>query len=94
MADTLILASLSREPKHGYVLEAHITKLSLGRVMLGKATIYKVLKRLTQDGLIEKLSSVARGRRTEYQITPAGRSQLGRDLALLRQTLRVFDDRL
>lgn len=93
LIDTLILASLSRSPKHGYVLDALITNVSLGRIMPGKAAIYKVLRRLQREGLVQELTG-ASSRRREYDITPAGRSQLGRDLALLRRTLQAFDDRL
>src|SRR4051812_46131189 len=92
LIDTLILASLSRSPKHGYVLDAHVTNVSLGRIMPGKAAVYKVLGRLDREGLVNELPSVG-GRRKEYEITSAGRSQLGRDLMLLRRTLQAFDDR-
>jgi DNA-binding PadR family transcriptional regulator len=91
LVDTLILASLRRSPKHGYVLEAHVTNVSLGRVLPGHATVYKALKRLAKDELIIPLESEPSDRRRYYDITRKGKAQLGRDLALLRRVLEAFD---
>jgi len=94
LVDTLILASLSREPRHGYRLEAHVVNISGGRIMPGRSTVYKALGRLVREGLVIELVSAPGDRRRYYDITGDGRSQLGRDLRLLRGVVQAFDLRM
>lgn len=91
LVDTLILATLSKNPAHGYGLQAQIENFSFGRVSLGSASIYRTLRRMCRDGLIVPLAKEPGERTRYYDITQAGRNQLGRDLALLRRLLKAFD---
>ncbi|HVQ45072.1 MAG TPA: helix-turn-helix transcriptional regulator [Candidatus Saccharimonadia bacterium] len=84
---------MSREPRHGYELEAHVTNISRGRVASGNATVYKAVKRLAGDGLVTVMVGSQGDRRRYYEITREGRAQLGRDLGLLRRTVQAFDER-
>jgi DNA-binding PadR family transcriptional regulator len=94
LADTLILASLSRQPRYGYELEGHIVNISYGRISPGWSTTYKALRRLARQGFIKELDRLPGDRRRYYDITESGRAQLGRDLALMRGIVRAFDMRL
>jgi DNA-binding PadR family transcriptional regulator len=49
-----ILLSLSSEPKHGYAIAKDVQMLSLERVVLSTSTLYTALKRLLEDGWIER----------------------------------------
>ncbi len=64
----LVLTSLAGGPRHGYALISEIEDIA--GVVLGPGTLYGVLARLEQDGLIEALP--AEDRRRPYRITGAG----------------------
>jgi PadR family transcriptional regulator, regulatory protein PadR len=91
-----ILLSLAPEPKHGYAISKEIQVLSQGRVVLSVSTLYTLLKRLLDDGLIERSEDQAiideTGRpRKVYQLTDLGQSVLSVDLARLRSILAVAE---
>ena len=68
----LVLASLADGAKHGYAITADITEQA--GVTLGPGTLYAVLARLEERGLIEGLP--AEGRRRPYRLTAAGATEL------------------
>jgi DNA-binding PadR family transcriptional regulator len=72
----LVLTSLAEGPKHGYALIKDIE--AFAGVSMGAGTLYGVIAKLEEAGLIEPLP--AEERRHPYQITPNG-------TALLRQRL-------
>ena len=72
----LVLTSLAEGPKHGYALIKDIE--GFAGVRMGAGTLYGVIAKLEEAGLIEPLP--AEERRHPYRITPAG-------TALLRQRL-------
>ena len=84
----LVLASLAEGPKHGYAITRDI-EAAVG-VRLGPGTLYAVIARLDDRGLIEGLP--AEGRRRPYRITATGAQALAgeatrmRDLATLTLT--------
>jgi DNA-binding PadR family transcriptional regulator len=92
LIDTLILFSLGQESQYGYKIEAHVVNLAIGRVMPGRSTIYKALKRLIKEGFV--VAAGKEGRRQYYEITQAGEHQLKRDISLLRRLLRAYELRL
>jgi DNA-binding PadR family transcriptional regulator len=61
----LVLTSLTGGPKHGYSLIQDIEEMS--GVSLGPGTLYGVLARLEEEGLVEALA--ADDRRRPYRIT-------------------------
>ncbi|HEY2791209.1 MAG TPA: helix-turn-helix transcriptional regulator [Micromonosporaceae bacterium] len=81
----LVLASLAAGAKHGYAITQDVAAET--GVTLGPGTLYAVIARLEQRGLIEELP--AEGRRRPYRMTPAGSAELAaqarrmRDLATL-----------
>lgn len=77
----LVLTSLAEGAKHGYAITQDIAA-EVG-VHLGPGTLYGVLSRLEDDGLIEALP--AQGRRRPYRITPAGQQALALQVQHLRR---------
>lgn len=54
-----ILLSLSMEPRHGYAIMKDVQSLSEGRVILSTGTLYGALKRLLEQGWIERTKTPA-----------------------------------
>jgi DNA-binding PadR family transcriptional regulator len=68
----LVLTSLAAGPMHGYALIKDIE--SIAHVTLGPGTLYGVLNRLEEQGLVEPLA--AEERRRPYRLTGAGAAAL------------------
>lgn len=70
----LVLASLAGGRKHGYALIADAAELSSGRVRLKAGTLYAVLDRLVEQGLVVVAGDeVVDGRNRRYfEITQTG----------------------
>jgi PadR family transcriptional regulator len=86
-----ILLSLASGPKHGYAIAKDVKVLSEARVTLSVSTLYTVLKRLLEDGWIERAGEVAglegrEERRKAYALTGQGQ----RILAAERQRLTAL----
>jgi DNA-binding PadR family transcriptional regulator len=86
----LVLTSLSGGEKHGYALAKDIEDFSSTR--LGPGTLYGVLARLEQRGLIEALP--ADDRRHPYRITGRGAEVLGAYASRLQHVAAVSNARL
>jgi DNA-binding PadR family transcriptional regulator len=71
-ATILVLTSLSGGPKHGYAIIKDIEVIS--GVSFGPGTLYGVLARLEEEGLIETMA--AEGPRRPYRITATGATAL------------------
>ncbi len=72
-----ILLSLAPQPKHGYAIMKDVEALSHGRVRLSTGTLYGALKRMLEQGWIERIDEDGgkeNGRiRKSYQLTDIGR---------------------
>jgi DNA-binding PadR family transcriptional regulator len=86
----LVLASLADEPKHGYAITQDVAE-TMG-VRLGAGTLYAVISRLEEQGLIEPLESA--DRRRPYRITAAGAEALARQSSRMSQVASVAQARL
>ncbi len=85
--DGLILATLAREPLHGYAVIDALKAKSGGELALPEGTIYPALHRLEADGLLTSAWSTASGRkRRVYSITQRGERELG----ITRERWRAF----
>jgi DNA-binding PadR family transcriptional regulator len=86
----LILASLAGEPRHGYSILKEVEVLSEGRVRLSTGTLYGALKRLLDDGSIERFSTddTSRDKQT-YRLTAIGRRVLQQEHERLKQLTRI-----
>jgi DNA-binding PadR family transcriptional regulator len=91
----LILLSLAGKPRHGYALMKDIADLSQGRVVLTTGTLYGALRRLLEDGSIERFDQEDTSREKQsYRLTASGRKQLERELGRMKQVTRIAATRL
>jgi DNA-binding PadR family transcriptional regulator len=86
----LILLSLAEHPRHGYSILKDVEEVSAGRVVLSTGTLYGALRRLLEDGWIERFeeNDTARGRQA-YRLSPLGRRTLQTEVSRLKQLTRV-----
>jgi DNA-binding PadR family transcriptional regulator len=90
-----ILTSLASEPKHGYALLKDVEQLSGGRTRLSTGTLYGAIRRLLEDGWIERFEQRDTSRdKQAYRLTAKGKVQLHSELARLRQLLHSAANRL
>jgi DNA-binding PadR family transcriptional regulator len=91
----LILTSLAEQPRHGYALLQDIQQISNGRVILSTGTLYGALRRLLEDGWIERFKQDDTSRdKQAYRLTSAGREQLHLELDRMRWLTRAATTRL
>lgn len=86
--EMLVLSLLCRHPAHGYQLLGEIASQSQGFLQLKEGTLYPILYRLEDDGLIQA-SWDAEGRsapKKVYTPTDQGREELARQ----RQVWKEF----
>ena len=92
-ATFFILLSLAPEPKHGYAVLKDVDSLSDGRLVLSTGTLYGALKRLLEQGWIERISDLESddsGRpRKAYTLTVLGRRILTAEVARLRMLVKA-----
>lgn len=77
--EVLILSTLSSGPHHGYQLAIEIEEKSGGAFRFKHGTLYPILHKLENDGLIrgDWLDEAGKRKRKSYQLTAAGRGRLG-----------------
>lgn len=86
----LILLSLADQPRHGYAILQDVQEMSEGRVTLSTGTLYGALRRLLDDGWIERFDQEDNSRgRQAYRLTPGGRRNLQQEVSRLKQLTRV-----
>ena len=92
----LILTALTREPQHGYAVIEDVLDISGGQVRLHTGTLYSVLDRLREGGLIEvDREEIVQSRlRRYYRLTGAGRERLAAETARLRRNADAAAARL
>src|SRR5688572_30658646 len=78
-AETLILALLEDQPRHGYELSKLIDDRSGGKLSFHVASLYTSLYRLEKAGHISGrwVEKAGQRRRRFYRLTTTGRQQLG-----------------
>jgi DNA-binding PadR family transcriptional regulator len=91
----LILLSLAEQPRHGYSILKDVQELSRGGVVLSTGTLYGALRRLLDDGWIERYEDddTSRGKQA-YRLTSAGRRNLQAEVTRMKQLTRVAALRL
>src|SRR5579862_5504354 len=91
----LILLSLVETPRHGYALKKEIESISNGRVQLSTGTLYGALRRLLEDGWIERFEQEDNSRdKQAYRLASLGRRQLQLELERIKQLIRAATARL
>ena len=89
-----ILVSLARGPLHGYAIAKEVQALSEKRLILSVSTLYTTLKRLLEDGWIERVGEepepdeAGRPRKT-YALTERGQRILSAEKTRLRSLLAM-----
>lgn len=91
----MILTCLADKPRHGYALLNDIETLSGGRVRLSTGTLYGALRRLLEDGWIDRFAQEDTSREKQaYRLTAAGRKRLQLELERMRHLTRSASARL
>lgn len=98
-----ILLSLSPGPRHGYAIMKDVQALSEDRVKLSTGTLYGALKRLLEQGWVNRVDDPApdntHRQRKAYALADRGRQLLAAEVARLNKLvaaarLRVVEQRL
>lgn len=88
-----ILVSLAEQKRHGYAIIKEIECRTDGQVVILAGALYRFLKRMLEDGLIEETEGgsaeeLGDTRRRYYQVTDFGRAVAGAEMERLEQLLR------
>jgi DNA-binding PadR family transcriptional regulator len=86
----LIMLSLAGQPRHGYSILKDVEEMSDGRVLLSTGTLYGALRRLLDDGWIERFEEreSSRGRQA-YRLSARGRSSLRTEVSRMKHLTRL-----
>lgn len=92
----LVLTALAAEPQHGYAVIEDVLRVSDGRVRLHTGSLYAILDRLRETGLIEidREEIVASRLRRYYRLTGAGAVRLAEETEVLRRHANAAAARL
>src|SRR5262252_1776702 len=94
--ELLVLTMLSAGERHGYGLRQDIVDHTEGRVALEAGNLYRHIRRLQTDGLVDETEprTGERGddeRRIYYRLLPFGRAVLAAEVERLRALMRIVD---
>jgi DNA-binding PadR family transcriptional regulator len=87
-----ILLALVDQERHGYGLVQHIARRTDGLVRLEPGNLYRVIKRLLEDGLVQETArrpapDLGEERRRYYRLTALGERVTNAELRRLRAVL-------
>lgn len=90
--DMLILKTLTQGRMHGYGIAQRIQQISSEVLQVEEGSLYPALQRLLVNGWVkaEWGSSENHRRARYYTLTPAGRKQLGSEVASFQQTVAAI----
>ncbi len=98
--DWHVLMALSQDPLHGYGIMKAVERDSAGKVSAEIGSLYRVLDRLLDEGLVEEVEAPGdapadtRGRpRRYYGLTAEGREALRAEAARLQDALALARER-
>lgn len=93
-----ILLSLAPGPSHGYAIMKDVQQISQGRVILSTGTLYGALKRLLEQGWIERVDDPETGEngreRKAYRLTHSGQAALDGEIERLNGLLAAAGRRV
>jgi DNA-binding PadR family transcriptional regulator len=92
----LVLTALAGHPQHGYAVIEDVLRISGGSVRLHTGTLYALLDRLRDAGLVEvdREEIVASRLRRYYRLTDAGAARLSAEAAQMQRHARAAAGRL
>jgi len=86
----LVLLSLAEQPRHGYSILKDVEQMSGGRVRLSTGTLYGALRRLLEQGWIERFEEDAGARdRRAYRLTARGQRHLGLEIDRMKHLTKL-----
>ena len=93
--ETLILTMLATGDRHGYAIRQEIIDHTEGRIELEAGNLYRYLRRLEDDSLIEpssrKPAASEDPRRVYYRMTPLGRRVLAAEMQRMRALIELAE---
>lgn len=91
-----ILLSLTPNKKHGYAIMKDVEIISEGQVTLSTGTLYGALKRLLDNGWIERIEtkSINQRERKAYQLTDLGERIVSAETDRLQSLASLAQSRL
>ena len=93
--ELLVLTMLSAGDRHGYGLRQDIVAHTEGRVSLEAGNLYRHIRKLESDGLVQetepRLVDGDDERRIYYRLLPFGRRVLGAELARLGELMKIAE---
>ncbi len=91
--DLLVLKALSLEPMHGWGIAKRIDELSGGVFSVQQGTLYPALQRMKRKGWVrsEWRTSDNNRRARYYELTAAGRRQLGPERSLWQRASEAIE---
>lgn len=94
-ATFLILLSLNDRPQHGYAIMKKVAEISGNRVVFSTGTLYGALKRLLEQGWIERLDLLSNEKmenervRKAYRLTEQGRGIFKTEIQRMQQLVKL-----
>ncbi len=87
--ELMILQTLKRKPLHGYALAQHIKQTSNDLLQVEEGSLYPALQRMLKAGLVKAEWGISSTRRRAriYQLTPAGRKHVEREVSSFERML-------
>jgi PadR family transcriptional regulator, regulatory protein PadR len=75
--DLLVLSTLAKEPKYGYMIQQSMGAATGGLMNIQAGTLYPLLHRLEAEKMIRSRWDESTGRKRKwYELTPAGEKRL------------------
>jgi DNA-binding PadR family transcriptional regulator len=94
----LIMLSLTKIPKHGYGIMKDVEEMSAGRVQMATGTLYSALRRMLDEGWIERMKDGQPKQnireRKFYQLTILGRRILALEMERLQTLVQLSQVRI
>jgi DNA-binding PadR family transcriptional regulator len=95
--EALVLTMLASGERHGYAIRQEIIDHTGGKIELEAGNLYRYIRRLEEDELIEQSARRPGGnedpRRVYYRMTPFGRRVLAAEMHRMRELLALAESR-
>jgi DNA-binding PadR family transcriptional regulator len=93
-----VLLSLADGEKHGYAILKDIETQSMGKTRMGAGTLYGIIKRLLNDGMIVECQCRPAkkdddARRRYYELTGRGRQVVVAEVERMKEMLSIARDK-
>jgi DNA-binding PadR family transcriptional regulator len=86
--DLLVLVVLAEGPLHGYGIVKAVEERSETGVLLDPANLYRVLRRMRDQGWVDECEDDGSDRRRTHEITPRGRAVLRAEVERLDRLVK------